>query len=57
MSLAESTVKPETASPLTIPGIRIRRDEKEREADVCVCVFFLDSEELMNNELFSLLSE
>ena len=32
ISLAESTVKPEAAGPLTTRGIRIRQDEKEREA-------------------------
>ena len=31
MSRAESTVKPEIARRLTIPGIRIRREEKERQ--------------------------
>ena len=48
MSLAESTVKPEQQQrPFTIPGIRIRRDDKEGEVDV----FFLRDNDELNHEL------
>ena len=46
LSLAESTVKPETARPLTSPGTQIRRDEKEKQV-----VSFETAKEL-NHELF-----